>query len=85
MPHRQQNIRRAILNKLADAEPYALPEDTLQAVVNAAVRPPMGQAEFDDALTFLQSQRFVRTLPDDLDPDLVKFLITESGKTLLLK
>jgi hypothetical protein len=83
--HRQQNIRRAILDKLAGAEPYALPEDTLQTVVNAAIRPPMGQAEFDDALAFLQGQRFVRTMPDDLDPDLVKFLITESGKTLLLK
>jgi regulator of protease activity HflC (stomatin/prohibitin superfamily) len=85
MDHRQQTIRRTILEKLELAEPYALPEDALQTGVNASVRPPLGQAEFDDALTFLQSQRFVRTLPDDLDPDLVKFLITESGKTLLLK
>ena len=85
MLHRQQNIRRAILEKLLRAEPYALPEDSLQVEVDASIRPPMGQAEFDDALTFLQAQRFVRTLPDDLDPDLVKFVITESGKTLLLK
>jgi len=85
MDHRQQNIRRAILEKLKQAEPYALPEDALQVEVNASIRPPLGQAEFDDALTFLQSQRFVRSLSDDLDPDLVKFLITESGKTLLLK
>ncbi len=84
-PTRQQNIRRAILEKLEYAEPFALPEGPLQNEVNASLRPPLAQAEFDDALTFLQSQRFVATLADDLDPNLVKWLITESGKTLLRK
>jgi len=84
-PRRQQNIRRAILEKLERAEPYALPEDSLQVEVNATLRPPLGQAEFDDALTFLQGNKFVATLPDELDATLVKWLITEAGKTLLRK
>ncbi|MDD5349493.1 MAG: hypothetical protein PHQ12_04705 [Chthoniobacteraceae bacterium] len=85
MDHRPQNIRRAILDKLESAEPYALPEDALQVEVSASTRPPLAQAEFDDALAFLQGQRLVATLPDELDPTLTKWLITESGKTLLRK
>jgi len=84
-PARNQTIRRTILEKLERAEPYALPEATLQGEVNANLRPPLAQAEFDDALLWLQGNRFVATLADDLDPDLVKWLITESGKTLLRK
>jgi hypothetical protein len=84
-PTRQQDIRRAILDKLERAEPYALPETALQVEVNAQLRPPLGQAEFDEALLFLQSRGFVRTLPDDLDETLVKWLITEAGKTILRK
>ena len=82
---RQQTIRRAVLEKLERAEPYALPEDSLQVEVDAGIRPPLAQAEFDDAMLWLQGQRFVASLADDLDPDLVKWLITESGKTLLRK
>ena len=82
---RQQTIRRAGLEKLERAEPYALPEDSLQVEVDAGIRPPLAQAEFDDAMLWLQGQRFVASLADDLDPDLVKWLITESGKTLLRK
>jgi hypothetical protein len=85
MSNRQQNIRRAVLDKLERAEPYALPEESLQVEVNAQLRPPLGQAEFDDAMLWLQSRGFVKPLPDDLDDTLVKWLITEAGKTLLLK
>jgi len=84
-PERQKNIRRTILDKLERAEPYALPEPSLQVETNAQLRPPMAQAEFDDALLYLQSHGFIANMPDDFDQDLNKWLITEAGKTLLRK
>lgn len=82
---RQQIIRRAILEKLERAEPYALPETSLRVETSAQLRPPLADAEFDDAMLWLQSRRYIASLPDELDEELVKWLITEAGKTLLRK
>lgn len=85
-PARQQAIRREILEKLDRAHPYALPQPTLRTMLNSAIRPPVSDAEFDDAMSFLQAREFVTTRPDELDPenaDLMKWLITEIGQNIL--
>lgn len=84
-PFRSQEIRRTLLEKLEIAEPHALPEPTLQVGLNSKLRPPIGQAEFDDALLFLQTRGFIGNLPDEIDENLSKWFITEAGKTLLRK
>jgi hypothetical protein len=82
---RSLTIRRAVLEVLALANPYALPESQLNLELNGLVRPPAGKAEFDEALLFLNSRQAIRTVPDDLDPDAVKWTIAEVGQALLRK
>jgi hypothetical protein len=80
---RVTNIRRAVLDILERAQPYALPEEQLMVEVNGSVRPPAGKAEMDEELLFLQRRGFINTIPDPLDEGLVKWAITEAGMTLL--
>jgi len=80
---RSTNIRRAILDILERAQPYALPESQLAVELNGALRPPAGKAEIDDAILFLQVRGYITTVPDSLDESLVKWAITESGMTML--
>ncbi len=80
---RATNIRRAILDILERAQPYALPESQLSVELNGAVRPPAGRAELDEELLFLEARAYIATIPDPLDDHLVKWAITEAGKTML--
>jgi len=77
------NIRRTILDLLERAQPYALPEPQLAVELNGAIRPPAGRAELDEELLFLQTRACIATVPDPLDDNLVKWAITEAGKTML--
>lgn len=79
---RFSNITRAILSTLENAEPYALPEEQLLVEINGVLRPPVGQAEFDEAMTFLGTNRHIATVPSGLDRNLVKWTITETGKAV---
>jgi hypothetical protein len=80
---RSANLRRAILDILERAQPYALPENQLAVELNGAVRPPVGRAELDEQLLFLQARGYITTVPDPLDDHLVKWAITESGMAML--
>jgi hypothetical protein len=80
---RSINIRRAILEILERAEPYALPEDQLLVELNGAIRPPAGKAESDEEILFLQVRGYITTVPDSLDETLVKWATTEAGKATL--
>jgi hypothetical protein len=80
---RATTIRRTILDILERAQPYALPESQLVVELNGALRPAAGAAEFDEQILFLQSRRYITTVPDPLDDQLVKWAITEAGLTML--
>lgn len=80
---RATNTRRAILDILERAQPYALPEKQLIVELNGAIRPPAGQAEVDEELLFLQRRGYIATVPDLLDDRLVKWAITETGMAML--
>jgi hypothetical protein len=80
---RSTNLRRAILEILERAQPYALPEEQLIVELNGMVRPPSGKAEIDEAILFMQVRGYITTVPDSLDEDLVKWAITEAGRTTL--
>ena len=80
---RSTNIRKALLDILEHAQPYALPEAQLLIELNGIVRPPAARAEFDDELLFLQIRGYIATVPDLLNDDLVKWAITEAGMTML--
>ena len=80
---RTTNLRRAILDILERAQPYALPESQLKIELNGAVRPPAGDAEFDEEILFLQTRAYIATVPDPLDDNFVKWAITEAGMTML--
>lgn len=79
------NINRAILQILDACEDYALPEDQLRTEVRGRIRPPCEDEEFTEAMEALRERRAITHIGDDLDPTLRKFLITESGKTLLAR
>jgi hypothetical protein len=80
---RSTNVRQAILNILEHCQPFALPESQLVVELNGAVRPPVGRAEFDDEILFLQTRGYITTVPDLLDDRLVKWTITEAGMAML--
>lgn len=80
---RNTNIRRAVLDILERAQPYALPEPQLAIELNGVIRPPASQAEFDEELLILQTRGYITTVPDPLDDRLVKWAITEAGMTML--
>jgi hypothetical protein len=80
---RSTNIRKAILEILARAQPYALPEAQLKIELDGSVRPPVQQAEFDEALLQLSNRAAIGTVPDPLDEELVKWTIREAGVALL--
>jgi hypothetical protein len=80
---RSTNIRKAILDILERAQPYALPESQLAIELNGVIRPPAGKAELDDELLFLHVRAYIATVPDPLDDNLVKWAITEAGRTML--
>jgi hypothetical protein len=80
---RATNIRRAILDILERAQPYALSEPQLAIELNGAVRPPAGRGEFDEEILFLQVRGYITTIPDPLDDHLIKWAITEAGRTTL--
>ena len=80
---RATNIRRTILDILERAQPYALPESQLAVELNGAIRPPASTAEFDEEILFLQTRAYIATVPDPLNDALVKWAITEAGRTML--
>jgi hypothetical protein len=80
---RATNIRGTILDILERAQPYALPESQLVVELNGALRPAVGSAEFDEQVLFLQTRRYITTVPDPLDDLLVKWAITEAGLAML--
>ena len=80
---RASNIRRTVLDILERAQPYALSESQLAVELNGAVRPPAGRAEFDEEILFLQIRGYIATIPDPLDDRLIKWAITEAGRTML--
>ena len=80
---RATNIRRTILDILERAQPYALSESQLAVELNGAVRPPAPRSEFDEEILYLQTRRYITTIPDPLDDNLVKWAITEAGSTML--
>jgi hypothetical protein len=80
---RSTTIRRAILEILERAQPYALPEQQLIVELNGSIRPPAGKAEFDEEILFLQVRGYIATVPDSLDESLIKWAVTEAGRTTL--
>jgi len=80
---RELNIRKNILIILERCEPYALPERQLKIELDGSIRPPSALAEFDEAMTFLNTRKHIATVPDSLDEENVKWTITESGMSLL--
>jgi len=82
---RALNLRRTILDILERCQPFALPESQLEVELAAIIRPPAAKAELDETLLFLQSRRYIATVPDPLDDNLVKWAITEAGMTMLRK
>lgn len=80
---RSTTIRRAILEILERAQPYALPEQQLIVELNGFIRPPAGKAEIDEEILFLQVRGYITTVPDSLDENLVKWAVTEAGRTTL--
>lgn len=66
---------------LADGHP--LSEDVIQEHVNARLRPVPPQALFDEALTLLRSEAYIKARPPELGDDEPRWLMTERGETWL--
>lgn len=82
------SIRLTVLSVLAQAQPYAVPQEQVLREVNLLVRPALTLAELVKHLAWLQRTQMVAFLPDDLDPanpDARKWLIKEAGLAALKK
>lgn len=82
-PQRTKQIRRAALEALKPAHPYALPEATMLSFVDDLVKPPLSAAERAETLAWLADGKFAARTAGALDPDAPEWVITELGKTLL--
>lgn len=82
-PYRDSEARRATLEALDLASPYALPEESLRVAVNTRLRPPAGEEEFGGILQRLSEKKAIATVEDSIDEGLVKWTLTEVGKTML--
>jgi hypothetical protein len=76
-------IHRRILRALEAAAPYALPEVTLLDTVNCDLRPALDLAALQTRLSWLTDCALIRVLPEELDPDARKWVLTEAGKATL--
>lgn len=80
---RTKQIRRAALEALKPASPYALPESTMLSFVDDLVKPPLSDAERKETLAWLADGKFAVRTAGALDPDAPEWVITELGKSLL--
>jgi hypothetical protein len=78
---RQTECRQTALTILDRAAPYALPEESFRLSLNAALRPPCGDAETDETLDWLKSRGLVAQM--ELGLGAIGWLITEAGKAEL--
>lgn len=82
-PQRTKQLRRAVLQALAPAHPYALAEDVLRGFVNDLLAPPLTAAEWSALLAWMDGGGFARRVAGALDPDAPEWVITELGRSLL--
>lgn len=83
-PLRTKQIKRHVLQVLAWAGTYAVPEAALRPDVSALVHPPIEETEWQEAITDLTTgDPLIRQIPDELDPKLIQWAITARGKTVL--
>ncbi|MDR1305277.1 MAG: hypothetical protein LBK76_08660 [Verrucomicrobiales bacterium] len=81
---RTREVRETILQLLDAAGDYAMSEPQLFDKVNKALTPPVPRAEFDDAMNWLAAAKhFIRNIPDRLDDNLTRWLLTELGRNEL--
>jgi hypothetical protein len=82
---RKKLIRQTLLETLKHAQGYAVPEESLRPHVDALIRPPLSDAEWNSAITEMAdpSRGLIAAVPSDLDPDLKQWAITERGRTVL--
>ena len=83
MTHRTKQIRRAALEALSPAHPYALPESTMLSFVDDLVKPPLTPPEQQETLAWLDGGKYAVRVAGALDPDAPEWVITALGKTLL--
>jgi hypothetical protein len=82
---RTEEIRETILELLDCADPHAMREPQLFDKLNRALVPPVGQAEFDDAIAWLNSKDFIHSRDGRLDDSVTHWLITDLGRNQLDK
>ncbi len=79
------DICRCILRILADTDGHPLEEDVLMEHVDARLRPRPSRASFDDAITILKSEGYIRVQEGGFGGDEARWNITEKGETWLNK
>jgi hypothetical protein len=76
-------LRRAALQVLKPAHPYALPQESLLAMIDDLVKPPLQTFEATELLHWLGSNKMAVRTAGALDPDAPEWVITSLGKSLL--
>jgi hypothetical protein len=82
-PQRTKQIRRAVLQALKPARPFALPEETMLSFVDDLVKPPLSETERAEMLTWLADEKVAAQVEGALDPKAVEWVLTEVGGSLL--
>jgi hypothetical protein len=82
---RKQTLLRTILECLRFAQGYAVLEEALRPQVDALMRPPTTEEEWEGAIKDLshESRGAIVAVESGLDKELVQWAITERGRVLL--
>jgi len=81
-PARITIIRRTILETLKHAQDFALEQSIMRNFVDALLRPPVTDAEWEANIAWLLQGR-ITLVPSSLDEAIVQYAITERGRVLL--
>ena len=79
-PLRRKQIVKAYLEALSMAGGYALEDSRLMGFVNDLIRPEPTLGEHGVVKLFLRDNKFIRTAPDPLDPEMKQWVLTELGR-----
>ena len=83
-PFRRKQAIKTILETLSMAGTFALEQSRLVGFANDLIKPPLDESEQDGIIELLKKGKFIVMVPDELDDQLVQWVITDHGRSHLL-
>ena len=82
-PLRRKHAAKSYLEALQMAGGYALEDGRLMSFVDDLIKPPLTYAEHGVVKAMLKDGKYMREAPDQLDPGMKMWVITDLGRNYL--